>query len=75
MAWSSRTGWYLRVLREGIIDGLHDITLVSRPHPEWTIERANKLVYLKAEGDEARQQLASLPELSQAWKRWLRGEE
>ncbi len=75
MAKSSRTGWYFRVLEEGMLEAPCQVERVACPHPDWTVERANKLVYLKAEGVEARMELAGLPELSQAWQRWLRGEE
>jgi MOSC domain-containing protein YiiM len=37
---SGRHGWYLRVLREGLIEAGQELCLVERPHPEWTVGRA-----------------------------------
>ncbi len=71
MSDTSRTGWYLRVLQEGVLDAPCSIELIERPHPEWSIERANQLIYANAEGFASRRQLAALPELSAAWKKML----
>ena len=37
---SSRYGFYLRVLEEGVVCAGDEIRLVNRPHPEWTVHRA-----------------------------------
>ncbi|MBV9264671.1 MAG: MOSC domain-containing protein, partial [Acidobacteriaceae bacterium] len=71
MAKQSRTGWYLRVLHPGILEAPCAIELIRRPHPTWTIERANRLLYHKAESREAKLELANLPELSTAWQEML----
>lgn len=74
IAHTGRTGWYLRVVGEGALMPPTPIELIARPHPEWTVARANRLVYQKAEGQDARSHLADLPELAQSWRSWLRGE-
>jgi MOSC domain-containing protein YiiM len=71
MAKQSRTGWYLRVLQQGMVEAPCPIELIERPHPEWTLERANRLLYHNAEGFQARLELAALPELSEAWQEML----
>ena len=73
MAEKGRTGWYFRVLREGFAEALTDLKLTGRPHPEWTIERANRLLYGDGDGarPEALSALAALPQLSEAWRRML----
>jgi MOSC domain-containing protein YiiM len=38
---SGRHGWYLRVLREGMVEAGLDLRLMERPHPEWTVRRAS----------------------------------
>jgi MOSC domain-containing protein YiiM len=75
MALSGRTGWYLRVLKEGLLDAPCEIELLDRPHPEWTVDRANRLLYHKTEGRDGRLELADLPELSEAWSVMLRARE
>jgi MOSC domain-containing protein YiiM len=72
IALSGRTGWYLRVLQEGQLEFPCDVELLERPHPAWTVDRANRLLYHKAEGQSARLELADLPELSLAWRDMLR---
>lgn len=74
IAATGRTGWYLRVLEEGDLTAPCDIELTARPNPDWTIERINRLIYHKAEGPNAKLTLAALPQLSHAWRKWLRGE-
>ncbi|HEY7202106.1 MAG TPA: MOSC domain-containing protein [Candidatus Dormibacteraeota bacterium] len=37
---TGRHGWYLRVLREGVIEAGQEVRLADRPHPEWTVRRA-----------------------------------
>lgn len=36
------SGWYFRVLAEGLIQAELPLTLVERPAPEWTIRRCNE---------------------------------
>jgi len=44
---SGRTGWYLRVLREGEVKAGDEMRLVDRPYPEWTVARANAALYTR----------------------------
>jgi MOSC domain-containing protein YiiM len=37
---NGRHGWYLRVLREGLVEAGQAVTLTERPHPEWSVRRA-----------------------------------
>jgi MOSC domain-containing protein YiiM len=64
---TGRTGWYLRVLDEGLLTPGDAIELVERPHPEWTIARANEVFYAKDRHEEKRS-LADVALLSAAWK-------
>ena len=42
---NGRSGWYLRVIRTGIIAAGDDIVLVSRPHPDWAVARVSNVYY------------------------------
>ncbi len=68
---TSRTGWYLRVIHPGRIEPGQEVVLLSRPHPEWTIARANQVFYTKGGPPEERRQLAMLHELADAWREEL----
>jgi MOSC domain-containing protein YiiM len=73
IAKKGRTGWYLRVLNPGVLTLPAPIQLEERPHPHWTIDRANRLLYHRSEDAAARLELARLPQLSLAWQEMLSG--
>jgi len=68
---NGRSGWYLRVLAEGELAAGTELTLVRRPHPAWTIARANRLMHHERDNVSAAEKLAALSELSAAWKESL----
>ncbi|HEY3927432.1 MAG TPA: MOSC domain-containing protein [Candidatus Koribacter sp.] len=63
-----RSGWYIRVLREGNIAPNDSIELLSRPNPTWTISRAAEVNYSPQRTQQDLRELISLPELSVNWK-------
>ena len=68
---SLRSGWYLRVLEEGEIQAGDELSLVERPHPEWTVAEASRVMYGVRADPAAAVELAALDELSASWKRTL----
>ena len=42
---TGRTGWYYRVIEPGAVQAGDTITLVARPHPEWTLARVIEVLY------------------------------
>jgi MOSC domain-containing protein YiiM len=64
-----RTGWYLRVLREGTLEAGLPMVLVERGGESFTIDRALRLVYgyRPADRDEA-MAFARLPALAASWR-------
>jgi len=68
---TGRTGWYLRVLTEGAISPGDELTLIARPHPDWTIARANQVMHFDKTNPDLARALAALPELSASWQRDL----
>lgn len=65
---TGRTGWYFRVLREGLVQANQTVALVSRPYPRWTIAAANLLMHHQTEDMDAAQDLANCPALSSRWQ-------
>ncbi len=61
------TGWYFRVLEEGLVERGASFSLVKRPHPEWTIEQANQVMHHRKHDLAAARLLASCPSLSASW--------
>jgi len=69
---TGRTGWYLRVLRGGMLTAGLEFELVGRPNPEWTIRRANAVMYSARSDAAASLELAEVPGLSASWRDGLR---
>ncbi|KAK3499096.1 putative phthalate 4, 5-dioxygenase oxygenase reductase subunit [Neurospora hispaniola] len=59
----SRTGWYYRVLRPGFVQAGDEIRLVSRPHPQWTIEQIQEYLHRNQDDEAMNAELASIEEL------------
>jgi len=65
------TGFYCRVRVTGEIAAGQEITVVERPHPGWTLLKANRLMYGEPLSVEEITALRSLRFLSAEWKRIL----
>ncbi|WP_146600285.1 MOSC domain-containing protein [Novipirellula aureliae] len=66
-----RTGWYLRVIKEGVIEAGQTMRLVERPYPRWTIEKANSIMFAKPRDPVQDQALAECTALSASWRETL----
>lgn len=65
---SGRTGWYYRVLVEGRIAPDDEITLIERPHSDWTLARLIKVIYHAKPDRTALAALAELSVLAPSWR-------
>lgn len=65
---TGRTGWYLRVLDEGIVEAGAEPILLARPHPEWTVARAAAVHDSRKADRAAAHALGEIPELSIDWR-------
>lgn len=68
---TGRTGWYLRVKQPGTAAAGLPLTLVERPHPAWTITRANQVMHGRGEDQQPLRELAAVPQLAASWKKSL----
>jgi len=68
MVREGRTGWYFRVLQEGLLSEGQRLTLLERPQPDWSIKRVNKAAYDRSSTKDILREIAALPELSAAWR-------
>lgn len=69
---TGRSGWYFRVLEEGMI-APGPLTLLDRPCPEWTVSRVSQFLYAN-EGErdrEAERALAACPCLADGLRLWF----
>ncbi|MDI3257329.1 MAG: MOSC domain-containing protein [Kyrpidia sp.] len=64
---TGRTGWYFRVLEEGMVAPGQDVALVDRPFPQWTVARCNDIMHHRRRDRELAAELAACPALSQSW--------
>ncbi len=68
---NGRTGWYFRVVHEGVVAAGMSLTLVERPWPQWTVARANQVGHHKKDDVVVAAELAAVPQLSASWRGWL----
>lgn len=65
---SGRTGWYYRVLEEGIVSPDDSLKLVERTNEYWTIHRVWHHFFVDTMNAGALRQIAELPALAQKWQ-------
>jgi MOSC domain-containing protein YiiM len=69
MVKSGRSGWYYRVLEEGVVTAGDELVRIERLHPEWTVDRVTGIVIAGRERDAATlRDLAALSELAEGWR-------
>jgi MOSC domain-containing protein YiiM len=68
VAATGRTGWYCRVLEEGIVEPGLPLNLVERPYPEWTIALVNDFGHGRNKNIQQAQELAACPLLVSFWQ-------
>lgn len=56
---TGKTGWYFRVLKEGLVEEGQTFSLLERPYPQWTILKCNQVIHAKE------QNFAELRDLAQ----------
>jgi MOSC domain-containing protein YiiM len=69
VAQTGRTGWYLRVLREGTIARGMSFQLLDRPNPSWPVARANDVLFGREVDRLSVMELMNLQELAEAWRK------
>lgn len=69
---SGRTGWYYRVLKEGVVGQGQEFRLVERPFPKWTIAKCNQVMHVDKENKELSKELSECSLLAPNWRKTLR---
>lgn len=67
---TGRTGWYYRVLEEGIVAQNDSMTLIERLSPQWTLHRLWHLLYVDTLNYGELAQMADIAHLADGWKRY-----
>ncbi|NJK34742.1 MAG: MOSC domain-containing protein [Oscillatoriales cyanobacterium SM2_2_1] len=68
---NGKTGWYCRVLEEGMMETGQELILLERPLPEWAIARVNYLMHRDRQNLADTWKLVQCPLLSQSWRQQL----
>ncbi|QEG00849.1 6-N-hydroxylaminopurine resistance protein [Stieleria maiorica] len=68
VAQTGRTGWYVRVVSDGQLAPGATMALQLRPNPEWTVARANDVLYGREVDRMSVHALMNLPQLSREWQ-------
>ena len=66
-----RTGWYYRVIEEGVIEMGQSLQLLERVTPEWTVEKCNEIMHLDRENFERAAELSEVQTLAINWRTTL----
>lgn len=66
-----KTGWYFRVLKEGVVQGDRELELLERPYPQWTIAACNEIMHDKNAERKLTEALYSCEYLAESWKQTL----
>lgn len=67
---SGRTGWYYRVLEEGVVRAGDRLQLVERQHPDWSLARLASVLFDTRIDSELLRECLQLP-LVPSWQRYL----
>ncbi len=65
---SGRTGWYFRVMDPGAIAAGDTGRLLARTHPDWPLDRVQRLLYRDMLDPAALDAFAALPGLPESWR-------
>ncbi|MBL1258325.1 MOSC domain-containing protein [Methylocystis sp. Sn-Cys] len=65
---SGRTGWYYRVLQEGVAQLGDALALIERPCPDWPLARLSTLLYRDTRDRAGLAAMAALPQLAEGWR-------
>ena len=65
------TGWYFRVLREGEVAACQLLQLLDRPHPEWTVAAANRIMHHERTNRDAAGCLSECRAISSSWRQTM----
>ena len=68
---NGRSGWYLRVVEPGEVGAGDPVERVDQPNPDWSVARAARIMHRMERDPRSAAQLASLPQLSDAWRHTL----
>ncbi len=68
VAATGRTGWYCRVLQEGLIEQDMPIMLVDRPYPQFTVALVNDFGHSRNDDVALAHELAACPLLAEFWQ-------
>jgi MOSC domain-containing protein YiiM len=67
---SGRTGWYYRVLEEGVLAAGDTLQMIERPLPQWSVARLSSVLFDQQVDADVIHQCLQLP-LAPSWRRTL----
>jgi MOSC domain-containing protein YiiM len=65
---SGRTGWYYRVVEEGVVAPGDRLELADRVTPDWTIARLWRILFVDKMDRKGLSQMAALTHLPESWR-------
>lgn len=71
MVHSGRTGWYYRILEEGMVEPMMELKLLERPYPNWSVARVNEILFREQNNLQAAYELKQCSLLGKEIQSWL----
>jgi len=68
MMQTARTGWYMRVLKPGVVEAGDEIHILAQPNPAWTIARFARFIPVRRASLAEFAELATLEGIPEYWK-------
>ena len=65
-----RTGWYYRVLEDGLVKTGNRLELVDRVAPDWTLHRLWHALYVDRRNLDELKGIAALDVLAEGWRKY-----
>ena len=65
---NGRSGWYVRVKKEGWIEAGMPVVLADRPYPQWPVRRVAQVMSERQQRTEEASLLAQCPALAEDWR-------
>lgn len=65
---TGRTGWYWRVLEDGVAEEGDSIRIIERPRPDWPLARLVRILYRDSRDRADLSAMSDIPELAEGWR-------
>ncbi len=66
---TGKTGWYFRVIQEGVVEAGNSFQLIEQKYPQWTLAKANELMHRPTRSLAQVENILACELLSASWQK------